>query len=308
MEEVNFLYQESALNTIKHGIRTALFQKITSNGPNLFLRGRDLISIDPHVSGLHEPVITKLISYLASKGYDDFLIDVGANIGLTSCQNGVNFKFVHMFEPNPLCCRILEVNAAIALDESSYKIHQVGLGEREGLVRLTVPRDNWGGAFINDTGNSYDADTLVNKDRFTSFDKKNYFDIDIVIQEAADTLKRLFAELANNGLVNGVIKLDVEGYEPVILKGIAQTLPHNMSVMIIFESWSEKFDVIKETLEVFNNRATAYRLSSNRNWKRHWSRVRKAISLVLGGKVVVKTEAVDYGPWVGDVLLKVKHG
>ena len=64
-------------------------------------------------NGVYEPHIKFLIDYLAEKGYSDFLIDIGANIGLTSCQSGNSFKEIHMFEPNPDCVNILKVKESL---------------------------------------------------------------------------------------------------------------------------------------------------------------------------------------------------
>ncbi len=123
------------------------FQKLTESSTDLFLRGRDINSVNPLISGVYEPEITSLIKKYSNEGFGDFLIDIGANIGLISCQNGNNFSEVHMFEPNPLCCHILAVNTKIALTESKYEIYPFGLGSEEKSVKLTVPRNNGGGFY-----------------------------------------------------------------------------------------------------------------------------------------------------------------
>ena len=164
----DFAYTETSVSVVSKNLRDRLFQRLTRKSANLFLRGRDLISAGPLVDGVHEPVVTSLIQHAAEHGHTDFLIDIGANIGLISCQVGNRFKHVHMFEPNPYCCNILEVNSVIALNSTRYHIHRFGLGDEDKKTVLNVPRHNWGGAFINDASNSYDATTLAKKDSFTS--------------------------------------------------------------------------------------------------------------------------------------------
>lgn len=90
----------------------ALFRRLTRKNLSIFLRGGDLISQGPLIEGIHESRLTQFIYNNAKNGMSDFLIDIGANIGLTSCQNGNSFKQIYCFEPNPLCVNILKTNLA----------------------------------------------------------------------------------------------------------------------------------------------------------------------------------------------------
>ena len=143
---------------------------LTRKSLSLFTRGRDIISTGPVLDGVHEPALTSLIRKYAQDGYSDFLIDIGANIGLTSCQNGDSFREVHMYEPNWMCCNILEVKSKIAITSSEFEIHKYGLGKENKTCTLTIPRHNWGGGFIKDAGNSYSDKVLAAKDNFTSLE------------------------------------------------------------------------------------------------------------------------------------------
>ena len=130
----------------------------------LFLRGGDLISVDPMISGYHEPEIVALIDFFARFGHDGFFLDIGANIGLISCQVGHRFGVVHMFEPNPLVLPILRANVSIASKKKNYFIHEFGLGPRGESLQMFVPNNNWGGAFVRSTDNEYNDSTLAKKD------------------------------------------------------------------------------------------------------------------------------------------------
>ncbi|MGE5475606.1 MAG: FkbM family methyltransferase [Bacteroidales bacterium] len=301
----DFRSEQTMWSIWKESFLRRAFRKATRKSSNLFLRGRDLISVHPQILGMHEPELTKLIDYLAANGHGDYLIDIGANIGLTSCQSGNGFRVVHMYEPNPLCCHILEVNATIALDAGRFFIHPLGLGDRDKAVRLTVPKHNWGGAFVRDEANSYDPSILASKDGFAKLHADNYFEVDIKIADTAAELGGLFAQLAAEGLRNGVIKIDVEGYEPVVLAGIAKALPPDASVAVIFESWDHNFD-IASALAAFQGRATAYKLATHLPWKRHWPKFLRTLALIAKRKVPTTVEPNSGDDWMGDIILKVE--
>lgn len=285
-------------------VKGRLLQMLTRKSPRLFFRARDLISTLPQVSGVHEPGVAALMESLAQTGWGDFLLDIGANIGLSSCPGGLRFKAVHMYEPNPLCANILEVNAAIALDAGRYTVHRFGLGEADKRVRLTIPRDNWGGAFISDAGNAYDAEVLARKDGFERMEASNYFEVDIAVRHAESEMRERFGQLAAQSLRSGVVKIDVEGYELVVLRGIAKALPEDFQLMIIFESWDPKLD-IQAVLALFGGRATACKLAKEMPWKESWPRWIKWIQLARNAKVRTALRANDSEDWSGDVVLRV---
>jgi len=302
-ESLQFEYRESAFGFLRDKLKSGLFKYLTKNSANLFLRGRDIISIDPQTVGVHEPRITSLIDYFASTGYSDFLIDIGANIGLTSCQNGNSFKRVDMFEPNPHCCKILEVNSTIALHSTEYHIHHYGLGDEDKKSTLWVPRHNWGGAFINDKANSYDENDLARKDEFQSLTKSNYFTIDIEIRKASFTLTMLLKELVDANLSSGVVKIDVEGYESEVLRGLAEAIPSQVQLFVVFESW--KAVDVEKVVELFKGRAIAYKIVRQVAWKRTWPTAIKAAAMLLKPKISHRVIANRTHDWRGDIVLQI---
>jgi hypothetical protein len=168
VQPLAFTRAESCSDLIRFGIKSWMFRKLTRDSSDLFFRGRDIISVRSQISGTWEPTLTALIAHFADTGYDDFLIDIGANIGLVSSQSGNRFKHVHMFEPNPHCCNLIEVNTAIALNVPKT-LHRYGLGDCDKTCELTVPKHNWGGAFVNDGANTYDKAILAAKDGFAEY-------------------------------------------------------------------------------------------------------------------------------------------
>lgn len=302
---LDFCFQESISSVIVNSLKCMLFSKITKKSSHLFLRGHDFISIWPQVEGLHEPIITGLIEHFAHNKYGDFLIDIGANIGLTSCQNGHAFKTVHMFEPNPLCCKILEVNTAIALDKEKFTIHPYALGKENKTSKLMVPKHNWGGAFIKDSNNTYNESTLAGKDGFSEISDKNYISVDIDVKNTSQSLIPLFENLRNTNLTSGVIKIDVEGYESLVLEEIARSLPSDMKCMIIFESWDVNFD-IQKILNFFRGRAVPYKLLRQTPWKNpNSSRFHKLAAMLLKPKFTNQIFSNPDQDWQGDLILQV---
>lgn len=300
---LDFRRTESVSELIGFGIKSWIFSKLTRDSSDLFFRGRDIISVRSQIGGAWEPGLTALIAHFADSGHDDFLIDIGANIGLVSSQSGNRFKHVHMFEPNPHCCNLIEVNTAIALHVPKT-LHRYGLGDCDKTCKLTVPKHNWGGAFVNDAANSYDTATLAAKDGFAAYSEANYFDIAIEIRDGAKALKDVFADLVAQGLARGVIKIDVEGYEPVVLKGIAAAIPPEVEAMIVLESWDKNFPM-DAVLGEFAGRATAFKLERDVPWKPGASNLGKLAALLLRPKIATRIVPAANGDWLGDVVISV---
>ena len=247
----------------KNSLKLSAYKKLTTHALPLFFRGRDIISYGPLANGVYEPDIKALIDHLSSCGYADFLIDIGANIGLTSCQSGAGFQEVHMFEPNPNCLGILKVNAKIALGKHNYFIHEYGLGSRQETLALYVPYDNWGGGFVKSKSNDYDEALLSSKDGYGQFDLKNYDVQDVAIESATEKLAELFASLAAKNYRQGVIKIDVEGFEKLVIDSILATCPANFSVFLIFENWKEGSSL--QALQTAHPNIKIYRLTTQRS-------------------------------------------
>jgi FkbM family methyltransferase len=261
----DFSYEE--LGTTRYAMqkRRQLFQEIAQNPlPAVFVAG-DSLSIEPQVGGVYEPIIKNLIDHAAQSGYHDFLIDIGANIGLSSCQSGMAFTEIHGFEPNPICATICQLNLQKFLPPDKYQLHPYGLGESDRIATLKIPYRNMGGAFISDGVNSYSHKVLAEKDNFQSFDANNYFEQAIEIRSAKDVLQGLLQQLLEKKLRSGIIIIDVEGYEPIILEALS-IMPNELRCIIIFESWDHHFDVQK-ILDAFGSRAVGFSIQSQRSYK-----------------------------------------
>lgn len=302
---LNYFKKTSGPSWFSQLFKHSLFEKITKKSTNLFIRGGDSISIGPQIRGHHEPNLTDFISNIANIGYGDFLIDIGANIGLTTCQNGYEFKKVYCFEPNPLCYEILKVNVEISLDISKVKIYNYGLGAGNQYLDLMIPKRNWGGAFIACNENSYSQKILATKDGYDQIDPKNYLIKSVAIKSTETSLSNIFNDLVYEGAHKGVIKIDVEGMEDCVIDGISKCIPDEISVIIIFENWDPAFD-LKKLREKFKSRMlNFYKLENCVRYKTHWPVIFKSLIALLSGQIVKLTK-LNYSDCVtGDVIIEL---
>jgi FkbM family methyltransferase len=259
MMKKNYSLKESLFQRHISRKKESLYRWLTKDSLPLFLRGKDEISIHPQVYGYHEVRIKKLMAFAVENGQSDFLVDIGANIGLSTCQSGDLFKEVHCFEPNPDCFDILKVNTSIALKNAKLFLYKIGLGSDTKTLKLVVPKHNWGGAFVYDENNTYSTELLASKDGFNSFEWSNYNVVDIAIESANEVFKNLFSGLSARGLKKGFVKIDVEGYEPVVISALASQLPKDFEITIVFESFDRAIN-IESVKESFSGSAEALQL------------------------------------------------
>ena len=299
----NFSSRESLFQ--RHVVRKkiGIFQRLTKGALPLFTRGGDEICVSPQIFGYYELRVKDLMDFYAAQGHSDFLIDIGANIGLSTCQSGDRFKEVHCYEPNPNCFKILEVNTQIALSQCKLYLNQYGLGTEKSETVLHVPRGNWGGAFVHDPHNSYSDEEIGRKDGYQGFDAARYQQIPIVIESGTEKLGELFNSLTSRGLKNGFIKIDVEGYEPVIIESIAKAIPPNMNIFILFECFTKDFNPTK-LLACFNGRAEAFKLI--RSPEKHIPKLKRLWTIITQWGYIFEIAKFNPHSNSTDIIFKVK--
>ncbi len=209
----------------------------------VFLRGGDGISLDPLVNGHWDRVLVEFIRHASRNSYDGFLLDIGANIGLTTAQCGDSFREVFSFEPNPEIFPVLELNSKLMLRQCNRHAFNFGLGPEQRLTQLNLPSKNFGGAFVYDEHNAYTADLIASKHGSGNFDLTSYRQVPVRIEAVHTVLPPIFEKLRAQGLTRGVIKLDVEGYEKAILESLVPCLPRDFSMVIVFENWDDQFPI-----------------------------------------------------------------
>ncbi|MBD7988325.1 FkbM family methyltransferase [Luteimonas sp. Sa2BVA3] len=149
---------------------------------------------------------------------DQFLagvaLDVGANIGNHSIWFSKLFARVVAFEPNPICWRILEANLLLN-DISTVVLVRSGLSDQNARASF----------YMNGEGNI--GNSGVNADLVKNASTK--FEVDLVVGDVAlnqDVLGSLPVRL---------LKIDVEGHEISVLKGLSGVLREHHPI-VLFES------------------------------------------------------------------------
>lgn len=203
----------------------------------IFMRAGDPISHFPQTKGSYEEDVEALVRFLAAHGYQAAFLDIGANIGITTCASGHSFERIYCFEPNTLVCRILKTNVELAFGKSHSKVrvYPVALGDEDGSGELRIPLKNFGGAFIA-TGNEYEQKILAAKEGVDHFNAENSLLRKIRIRNAAKILTPIFEEVIANGGESIVIKIDTEGFEQKIIRQILAVLPSKLKAVVIFEN------------------------------------------------------------------------
>jgi FkbM family methyltransferase len=180
----------------------------------LYLQSKDL-GVVPHlvIDGYWETWVSQCLARIVTPGA--VCIDVGANFGyftvLMSELSGVKGRTVAV-EPNPSICSFLRMTQSIHAPH--FDIVEAALSNKRGRTTLSVPTIYPGSASI------------------TSFMQH------IGIKHSKIKVKTLtLDELAEqlNLVKIDVIKMDVEGAEPLVFEGMQQTLARNPDLQIVME-------------------------------------------------------------------------
>ena len=86
----------------------------------------------------------------------------------------------------------------------------------------------------------------------------------ITIKEAQKWVGDVFADLSSKGLTQGVIKIDVEGYEGLIFDTILAQVPADMTVVVIMENWFKNFPT--SSFKSNHHKLDFYTFEKQRKW------------------------------------------
>lgn len=141
---------------------------------------------------------------------DGVIVDVGANVGLVSLLMARRFpdRPVHAFEPNPSTFAALEANAA-RNRAGNIQCHRAAVSEAEGTV-----------LFENDPVKRGTASIALQQGEHSA-------------EVPATTLDAFAAAQGVDRI--GLLKIDVEGFETLVLRGAARVLAEVRPAVIYFE-------------------------------------------------------------------------
>jgi FkbM family methyltransferase len=161
--------------------------------------------------GVMEPGMTKYFCSLIKPGA--VVVDVGANVGMYTLLAARLLQGkgkIYSFEPTPRTFEILRDNVQVNgfLELGIIHLHQLAVTDRSGKARLSI--------FHRDSGHN----TLFNDGK-----------ADNEIEVATTSLDEILATQEHVDIV----KIDAEGAEPLILRGMQQVIQRNPEIRIVME-------------------------------------------------------------------------
>lgn len=164
-------------------------------------------------------------------------VDIGANVGLWSCDLVQKFESVVAFEPVAEFRYCFEKN----ISQKNYILHPVALGQSESMIKMNIVQGNTGHSHIDLSSFGYGDIPLKTLDSF---------------------------HLTNVDL----IKIDVEGFEEQILLGASETIRTNKPVIVVEQQKHEyKNDVIDTpAVKILENWGYVVQAQFNKDWILQW--------------------------------------
>jgi FkbM family methyltransferase len=161
--------------------------------------------------GIPEPGLVRFFQSLIRPGMT--IVDVGANFGIFTLYAARSLQWngrVHSFEPAPSTHELLRENVQVNgfLEANLVQFHETAVTDSEGIAKLTTFADNSG------------HNTLFWQNAGAEF---------VVVKTT-----RLDTALQEEERVN-VVKIDAEGAELKILRGMKRTIERNPEIHILIE-------------------------------------------------------------------------
>ncbi len=208
-----------------------------SLGLKLHAYKRDAVGRGIIKTGYHDRVLTEWLLTKFKTGGN--FIDVGANLGYFSCLMariaGPDGR-VLAIEPEPQNLYLLKKNLANNKLQNVL-IAPVALGEKPGVARLNLYKNS-------------------NLGRHSMATPSSGRSIDVEVR----TLDEVFLENFGDSERISYIKIDVEGYEPFVIKGAARTLKRTDSISIEFSPYlfNASNDLKNESFELVRTLAAQF--------------------------------------------------
>ncbi len=170
--------------------------------------GRFLVSCDDSLEKSSPNYESGLHRWLAFDN-DGLFVDVGANVGFYTvlAMRRYGYEGAVCYEPNPRVARTLELNLAMN-SPPVYRVRCVALSEDDGIARMSASVTESGKGTIRENGD-FEVPTRRFDDEFT---------------DPVSTIR--------------FIKIDVEGHEYAVLKGMEYTLHQLERARVFVEIWS----------------------------------------------------------------------
>ena len=182
--------------------------------------------------------ITKFL--IKNLNFNDVFYDIGANYGFYTllAQEFIKEGEIHSFEPNPKIFKLLKENSNLGKFKNTY-INELALSDQNGEAEFYD---------LLDSRRHSGAGSLIKYERF-----KKYRVIKV------KTIK--LDDYVLNHKPPTIMKIDVEGAEPFVLKG-GLNLIKNYTPLIIMEFIPDSLH-LEAVKMLFDNKYSAYKLDVN---------------------------------------------
>lgn len=212
------------------------FEIDTDFSGNYFLMNLDnYIDAMMFMNGHYESSDIQRLVKLATEKKCSIFIDIGANIGVYTIlvTKKLNIS-TYAFEPEPINYTSLMSNIYLNGLESRASIYNIALSDNVGKAPLYISTEPK--VFDNNKHNSGSNSLIKNEERHD-----NYIEVEM------KSLDKILSFTNHNIL----IKIDVEGYEYNVLKGMTHLLTTN-NCLIQIEIFNKNFNKIKSLLSKYS--------------------------------------------------------
>ena len=207
---------------------------VTKNGHSLKAFKDDLITQRIKKRGIYEGLPLGLISKILKKIDRPVVFDVGANIGNHSLSFAMNAHQVYSFEPIKITFDLLQENAR-RNNLHNVNCYNCGFSDADAFAEIFVDETgNIGGSSLEHEGEKSKPETikLVSGDGWVTSSDSSVTKVDFV-------------------------KIDVEGHEPKVLKGLKSTLQKFRPVVMLEYNEEPSIKVFKE-MNLFDSYFAGY--------------------------------------------------
>lgn len=219
---LNFFNHKLALNHLKDKPQMAIFS-FDHIGLHINLEGRyedDTLQILENMLVLKDPLSKEKAA-----------LDVGANIGNHSVYFSNIYQKVFAFEPNPKTYYLLEYNCKYSAPNSNIETFNYGLSDAICNVHFKVNSNgNIGGSHI--------------ENRNVKEDSEEYIKVDV---KDADSLSFL------ENVKIGLIKIDVEGHELNVVKGMVSLVKKNLPIILFEQNITDIYSDTSPTIDFLSD-------------------------------------------------------
>jgi FkbM family methyltransferase len=206
----------SYYNMFHHGL---VLREIQGNRMYLNVSDQGL-SQDLLTFGVREPTQTELLRSLIENGMT--IVDIGANLGyytlIEASIVGETGK-VYAIEPILQNCKILKKNVRKNKYENIVEVYQYAVSDNCGIGKIAVTKES-----------NY-CTMFLSENELSEVGKKQ---LEISIDEIIDVETITLDEFLVNKRQPDLIRMDVEGYEGTIIKGMSNTLRNAKNGLWLF--------------------------------------------------------------------------